>query len=300
MNIEQAKAIPIAYILEKLNLKPTKQTTNEAWYLSPLRNEKTASFKINNKRNVWYDFGEGRGGDSVSFVCAYLESNKENHLVPDALRWLKNMSGIMPVIKNVLTENYTKEDSKLVLKSAKKIAHPALIHYMENRGIPLTVGEECLKEVKVFNNETKKTIFALGLSNEEGGFELRNSFFKGCVGKKSITFIRGLKVKPGGIHFFEGFMDYLSVIANSNGAKLPDDAIILNSLSNLKKATAYIQNYGYTTAYTWMDNDIAGAKATQSLDDYFRSQKTIEHIKMNIMYAPEKDVNAYHVKKLGL
>lgn len=300
MNIEQAKAIPIADILEKLNVKPTKQTTNESWYLSPLRNEKTASFKVNHKRNVWYDFGEGQGGDGIAFVCAYLKSIKENDMIPDALRWLKNMSGFTPHIKNVRTEDYTKADDKLILKDVKEIGHPALIRYLEKRGIPLSIGQQYLKEVKVANTESKKVFFALGLLNEDGGYEIRNPFFKGCVGKKSITFIRGLKVLPGGIHFFEGIMDYLSAISENKGQKFADDTIILNSLSNLKKATAYVQNYSYTTAYSWMDNDIAGEKAKKSLDDYFKTQETIEHITMNIMYAPHKDLNAHHMAKLGL
>jgi len=30
------------------------------WYLSPLREEKEASFKVNRKKNVWYDHGIGK------------------------------------------------------------------------------------------------------------------------------------------------------------------------------------------------------------------------------------------------
>ena len=33
------------------------------WYLSPLRNERTPSFKVNDRINEWYDFGEATGGD---------------------------------------------------------------------------------------------------------------------------------------------------------------------------------------------------------------------------------------------
>lgn len=51
MNIEQAKAISIVQILEIIGIKPTRLNQKEAWYLSPLRHEKTASFKVNLKRN---------------------------------------------------------------------------------------------------------------------------------------------------------------------------------------------------------------------------------------------------------
>ena len=80
MNIEQANAISIVKILETINLKPTRTNEREAWYLSPLRDEKTASFKVHLKRNLWYDFGIGIGGDTVKFICSFLESRSDRIL----------------------------------------------------------------------------------------------------------------------------------------------------------------------------------------------------------------------------
>ncbi|MFN8290186.1 MAG: toprim domain-containing protein [Chitinophagaceae bacterium] len=300
MNIELAKSIPLCEILSKINYKPTKENNIEAWYFSPFRNEKTPSFHVNRKWNVWYDFGESKGGNSVDFVCNYLKSVNENHTTADALRWIKNMTGYAPIIANVKSVDYSKEDSKLLLKDKKDIEHPALIQYLEKRGIPYEVGCQYLKEIKVGNSETKKTFFSLGIRNEDAGYELRNPFFKGGIGKKSITFIRGTKPKPDGINIFEGFMDCLSVITHQQGKRFEDDTIILNSLSNLKKATPYINNYGYKVAYTWMDNDEAGKKATESLAEFFKTQKLLQHTPMNEFYEPFKDVNAWHMNKLGL
>lgn len=38
----------------------------------PLHNEKTASFKLNEEKGIYYCFGCGAGGDQISFVMQYL------------------------------------------------------------------------------------------------------------------------------------------------------------------------------------------------------------------------------------
>lgn len=300
MNIEQAKSVSLYDVLIKLNLKPTQENAQEAWFLSPLRDEKTPSFHVHLKKNVWYDFGDAKGGDIINFVCAYLEKSEESHTVSDALRWIKNMSGYVPSIAPVTSNDEPKEDPKLVVKNVNEINHLALVRYLEKRGVPLKIASKHLKEIYVQNKDTGKSMFALGLKNEEGGYELRNPFFKGCVGSKSVSFIRGNIPKPEGIHVFEGFMDYLSILADVNREKLDDDAIILNSLSCMKMATPYIKGYGYKTAWTWMDNDDAGKKATQSLDEFFKTEQDLSHRPMNESYEPHKDVNAWLVQKLKL
>jgi hypothetical protein len=300
MNIEQAKKVPLCVILDKMNCSPTKDNANEAWYLSPLRIEKTPSLHINKQKNVWYDFGEGKGGNSLDLVCQYLESVNENNTPSDGLRWIKNMTGYAPMIANVATINYAPLDKKLILRKRKPIEHPALVQYLEKRGIPFGIASELLSELHVFNSESKKTFFTLGIRNEDGGYETRSPIFKASVGKKSITFVRGSKPKPDSVNLFEGMMDYLSIITCQKGKKLEGDTIILNSLSCLKKASPYINDYGYKVAYTWMDNDAAGKKADQSLVEFFQTQKSLEFIAMNDLYAPYKDVNAWHMAKLGL
>jgi len=300
MNIEQAKLIPLDLILEKIGCKSTKQKPHEAWYSSPLRAERTPSFHVNTKQNLWYDFGEGRGGDTITLVCAYLKNSQEHYTVADALRWLRNMTGSIPVIAPIKTIRPIKEEPKLVLKSRKKIQHPALVQYLKKRGIPLYIGHEYLQEVRILNKDKNKTFFALGFPNEDEGFEIRNPYFKSCVGIKAITFIRGTTPKPMGIHLFEGMMDYLSVVTNQEGKRFDDDTIILNSISLLNKATPYIHSYGYRLGFTWLDNDKTGQKGTTALADYFKTQELLEHRPMNDMYAPHKDVNAWHMHKLGL
>jgi len=149
----------------------------------------------------------------------------------------------------------------------------------------------------------------LSMRNDLKGYELRK--FKGCLGKKYITFIRGTQPKPAGINIFEGAFDFVSVITQRNGQPLTNDAMILHSLSNLKKATAYIRNYGkkatayirnygYRECITWMDNDKAGLEAVKSWEEFCKTEENLQHVPMNDLYAPYKDVNAAHMAKLEL
>lgn len=300
MNIDQAKAIPLGLILEKIGCKPAKENTKRSIYLSPLRAEKTPSFHVNPESNLWYDHGIGQGGSIIEFVTLYLQSQGEACTVSDALRWLGNMAGIVATIKSVQVFESLKEDATLVLKNAKPIKHPALIKYLENRGIPLVVAIPYMSEVLVHNTDTRKDFFALGMKNEEEGYEIRNPYFKGCLGAKAITFIRGRRPKPEGIHLFEGMFDFVSAITFSKVAQFEDDAIILNSLSCLKQATPYIKGYGYRFAYTWFDNDPAGEKATQSIAEFLKTEEGLLHRPMNAVYMPDKDVSAWHMNKLSL
>lgn len=302
MNIEQANAIPIAKILETMGIQPTRQANHDVWYLSPLRNEKTASFKIHTKRNVWYDFGEGIGGDVVSLVCNYLGSQKLNHNVSDALKWIESKVGRPPELGRREADESIEinRSSKLSVTSVRSIKNRALVDYLNSRGIPITVADRILKEVRVHNTETAKNFYALGLVNEDSGYEIRNLFFKGCIGAKNISFLRGSQPKPDAINLFEGFMDYLSILTQNEGRPFKDDTIILNSLSCLRHAISYIKGYGYKVAFTWMDNDQPGKKATQLLDEFFKTEEGLKHKPMNHLYRPCKDVNAWHMQTLGL
>lgn len=302
MDKEHAKTIAIRGILDKLNIQPKLFSNNKALYLSPIRNEKTPCFWVYLDSNSWYDYGLSVGGDSIEFAHQYLKHYSEAHTMIDALRWLQNMSGgglAIPVLSDDFNPREELEPT-LILKVQRPLQHIGLVRYLGKRGISSEVGKKYLKEVRVLNKTTGENFLALGFKNENDGFEFINPFLKGYLKSKTITFIRGRMPKPNGIHIFEKFMDYLTVITLLNGKGLEGDAIILNSVSLLKHALPYINNYGYTTAYTWMDNSSAGQNATDALNSFFKSQDGIGHIKMNAVYAPHKDVNAWHMHKNNL
>jgi len=300
MNIEQAKSIPIPQIMERIGVAPFRENEREIRYLSPLRQERTASFHVHRVRNVWYDFGEGKGGNSIDLVCAYLQASGEDATVADALRWLRNTTGNFTPVPFVQPPEIPDADKGWCLKAAKPVEHLALVRYLEKRGIPLPLAKRHLKEVHVQSLENGKEMFALGFRNEDGGYELRNPFLKSCIAPKTVTFIRGTVPKPDEIHLFEGFMDYLAAVASRNQEKLNGDSIVLNSLSCLQDALPYIKGYGYQMLYSWMDNDVPGNQAKQAITDFALTENNLLHKPMNATFAPHKDVNAWHMHVLGL
>ncbi|EHQ29810.1 toprim domain-containing protein [Mucilaginibacter paludis] len=300
MNIEQAKCIPLSSILEKINCYPVKYSDKDAWYLSPRRIEKTASFQVCYKTNRWHDWGDGVHGDGIDLVRFHLNQSGVNDTVADALRWLGNMIGASTHIAFVPYDvaGSTETDKTLVLKSVTAIKHQALVQYLEKRGIDVALAKRHLKQVYVSNKKTGKCFYALGLRNEENGYEIRNPYFKGCVRKKYITFVRGTKPKSNDIHLFEGMMDYLTYISIKKTHE--HDVIILNSLACLNYATAYIKGYGYRMAATWFDNDLSGQKATEAMAAFFKTEEDLTHKPMNKTYSGHEDFNAWHMHNLNL
>jgi DNA primase len=73
ISIREVKEMDMIDYLFKLGFQPVKIKGVDYWYLSPLRNEKTASFKVNRKINRWYDHGLGKGGNLIDFAILYSD-----------------------------------------------------------------------------------------------------------------------------------------------------------------------------------------------------------------------------------
>ena len=69
--VGEVRQLDIVDYLEKLGHRPQKIRNNDYWYLSPLREEKEASFKVHRKLNVWYDHGLGTGGNIIDLGILY-------------------------------------------------------------------------------------------------------------------------------------------------------------------------------------------------------------------------------------
>jgi len=303
MNIEQAKAVPISLILDNLNVQPQRKSGKDYYYLSPIRNEKTASFHLNTATNEWYDHGIGVGGDIITFVQKRLEYLKAANSVSDALRYIANISGhgriVVPVIVRQQPEPET--EKTLAISGQQPIEDEGLIDYLASRAIPVELARKYLRQARIYNRKTKRHFVALAFpSGDDGGVELRNLYFKGCIGKKGITVIRGKIYKPEEFHVFEGWLDFLSAVVDVHDWQFDGDAYVLNSLSLLDRLTPYIKGYGYRTAFTWLDNDTAGSEAQKSLAEFFKQESGLIHCPMNERYLPHKDVNAARIHKMTL
>lgn len=302
MNAKTANAIPLSEILALLGHRPVprKSRGHDLWYFSPFREEKTPSFHIHSGKNVWYDFGEGKGGTVIDFVCAWLQRSREDHTVVDALRWLDNMQpGAQPAKKSRKPE--TAPDPKLTLQRVEPLKSAFLLDYLAARGIPAAMAKRWTEEAHLLNTESNRITRAIAFHNEDGGYELRNEFWQGCIRSKYVSVLRGKVYPPQEVHLFEGFMDYLSALAFYGAEQFEGDVIVLNSVALVQLAlNGFLYGYPYKSAYTWFDNDVAGKKATQAVQDFAKAQGNPAIFTMNHLYAGHKDVNDWHMHRRGL
>ena len=66
--IPYSNRISIRDFLAWRGIQPKYERNGYGMYLSPLREERTPSFKVDYVRNLWYDFGLGEGGTLLTLV----------------------------------------------------------------------------------------------------------------------------------------------------------------------------------------------------------------------------------------
>ena len=74
MDIEAMKHYPLEDFLARLGHHPVQRRANAVWYRSPYREEHTPSFKVNPEKNLWFDFGEGKGGNIFALAGEFIQS----------------------------------------------------------------------------------------------------------------------------------------------------------------------------------------------------------------------------------
>lgn len=267
MTIEQAKKIDLVEYLTTRGHRPVRIKGNNWWFLSPIRNEKHASFKVNTERNEWYDFGAGCGGDIIELAKHLYHLS----YIPDILRRLEE--GAVKIPAQVSTQTKKPNTTILIDKAKRNIQlkplyHYVLKNYLRSRHISLNVGNTYCKEIHYEVNG--HSYFGIAFLNQSGGMEIRNSFFKGCEGHKDISIIRWTSdITQASCCVFEGFFDFLSYMTlkekGDTKVCLSDDAdyIVLNSVSNIGKIFSVIEQYDCIHCY--LDNDVAGQKATETI-----------------------------------
>ena len=258
MNIDQIKQIKLQDFLATMGCKPVKQYV---MYLSPLRKEKHASFKINTELNLWYDFGISRGGNIIDLVELLYNSSDVSYLIHQIeCNALGCVSVSLPTVKPNTRQNSFENLQVL------SITRPALINYLGERCIGIEIARTVCKELHF--DTRGKHYFGIGCPNIAGGYEIRNPFFKGCIAPKDISVFYAHESKKN-CCLFEGFMDFLSFMTlrklkNSQRTGLSQqDYVVLNSVSNIHKITEKLSHYDSIQCY--LDNDDAGRNAYQQL-----------------------------------
>ena len=281
MNCKQFNSIKLEEVLFSLGHHPTKQNEKEAWFLNPFANENHASFKLDKRNNIWFLHSEGIGGNNTDFMIKYLNAS-----VKEVLEWAEKQifSSFQPQ-NSIQKQNSLKQNYQIT--EIKELQNENLKDYLHQRGLSTKVYP-LVKEIHFRIGE--KNLYAIGFENLSGGWELRNSFYKGSLLKKDISILNfnneshSQNETGKRIVVFEGFMDALSFVEMKPFYK--GDVLVMNSISLLNRTKEYLQNY--SEIHLFLDNDKAGETCKNSILKSFPEAKDHSEI-----YALHKDLNDY-------
>ncbi|HRO41720.1 MAG TPA: toprim domain-containing protein [Flavipsychrobacter sp.] len=274
LSISEAKEIDMVSFLAGLGYEPSKIRNNDYWYHSPLRDEKTPSFKVNRRLNCWYDHGLGKGGNLIDFAILYHGCTISE--------LLQNLSGNFSFHKPVPRTTFTKQEQESQLKILGDFAlsSSALLRYLQQRRIPVDIADRYCREVRYELNG--KVYYGIGFRNDSGGFEIRNPYFKASSSPKGITSFNNDAEE---VIVFEGFTDFLSFMAiHQHNPEDRFDFVVLNSVSFFETARPFMEKHKAIRLY--LDRDPTGQNCSRyalSLSANYRDESSL--------YQNHKDFN---------
>jgi DNA primase len=274
LSVNEAKEIDMIDHLSSLGYKPSKIRNNDYRYHSPLRNEKTFSFKVNRKLNRWYDHGLSKGGNLIDFGIEYYRCT-----VGELLDKLHGNFSFQkpPVYHSELSID--PEHRVKVLGDFTLTPYP-LLHYLEQSRIQVETAEKYYREVHYGLNG--KTYYGIGFKNDLDGWEIRNPYFKAGSSPKRISTIDN---RTDEVIVFEGFMDFLSFkVIHKSEPENHMDFVVLNSVSFFGEARPFMERHEAIRLY--LDRDTTGQNYSRyalSLSGKYRDESGL--------YRHYKDVN---------
>ena len=289
-DLSRIKRYPIVEYLERKGVKPVRRTAAYALYCSPLREETHPSFKVDTEKNLWIDYGEGRGG-SIIDLCMRMEGCT----LSEAIRRLGQNAPVNDTYSFLNDFVPNNSQPMMAINGARRLIGisdtlpPYFQEYlMKERCIDL---EKAMPFLKCISYEVRGRHYqAIGFANLSGGYELRDDkTFKGTIAPKDITPIFTDRAEP--VCIFEGFMDFLSFLSMKE--EITNHCLVMNSVSNVARTIRYLNDRHLTHIRAFLDNDEAGWRAVQ---DFIKAGFHVED--MNIHYKDFKDLNDFHVSRV--
>ena len=288
-DLQNIKAIPIADYLHAYGIEPAKRYNGYALYHASYREDPNASLKVDFRQNLWHDYGTNQGGSIIDLVMrmqgcsayeamAHLAEGKATTLAP------------FPFHREACIGQKRKEQRPSNIRHILSISEVLPLHLQnylrEIRKIDLVTASPYLRHVRY--EVGGREYSAIGFANCAGGYELRDDkTFKGTIAPKDISVVAG-ETNNSPLCIFEGFMDFLSYLTMKGKEIAP--CLVLNSVSNLSRAIAYLHEKGIDSVQAFFDNDQAGRQALHSLQS-----AGINVEDMSRHYSRYKDLNEYHV-----
>jgi len=250
--------ISIVDLLTNMGYPPPKPTGKERYYHSPLRDDPTPSFCVDEKQNIWHDHGEGKGGTIIDFAMLIWKDLS----FPELLEKIVAVSQAQgPAQQPYQRQQVARSTPGYGILAVKHLGQNiALLEYLERRGIS-AVADGRIREVHYYTenaNKFRTNFFAAGWQNELGVWEVSSIDRKKlCLGPKAISFIPNAERR---LAVFEGFFNYLSWLTDNPFAT--DSVLVLNSVAlleaGLKKAEPFSE------IFLFLDNDPTGQRATSA------------------------------------
>lgn len=298
--------MPIKDIVESVGaLSNGLQKGFMVWYVSPFRDEKKPSFRIDLRTNRWKDFGKiGKNKGTVIDFIVELKSCS----IRQALAILESGINLIDIGSNDFSsfqEQKIRAPKKVIDKLGENvkhesvkitdiidITHHALLEYLSDRCIPQDIACEFVREIHYINPGQEKEYFALGFKNDSGEYELRNKYIQGVSGKKDVTFLKTGPERTE-VALYEGFFDFLSYASDCGKKSLRGAVIVLNSVNLLNRTLEILKNGEFNRILLFFDNDKAGDLATMAILEKFpRAAVDMRHL-----YAGFKDYNDFWMNK---
>lgn len=264
VNFGEIKRIDIIVFLDRIGIRPVRNYQAYALFHAPYREDRHPSFKVSRKKNRWYDLATMCSGDIIDLGKMLYNTND----IMEVVRRIQDYTAAELVIRERIPSELNDERAGTFRDvSVKTLSNSKLLAYLGSRGIDNTVAAEFCREIHF--SLGCRHYYGIGFGNVRGGYEVRNPFFKGTVGQKDVSLIQmgnGNELCT----VFEGFMDFLSYMTLCRRTDFTPfaetmDFVVLNSVSNLRKAMKWLAPYPTVTCC--LDNDDAGRRAVDILSE---------------------------------
>lgn len=295
---KNVEGLSIVDFLGRLGYFPVKKSGREYFYHSMLREtgKNTPSFTVWDEGGKWMDHGGPNhtgihGGGIVQLAMAYWPNQSYFEILQKIQYTFDHFEkGEIPVIESSKAADQETDNILEFSHSQQLGRNYVLSRYLQERGVD-SVANGLLWEVYYRNKsytDTAKLFYAIGWQNEKGNWEISNpKGFKASIGNKDISIIQGSADK---VALFEGYFDFLSW-RRLNSSAVPPTAIVLNSVSLVKRAVEYMKNFKIIDLY--LDNDEVGQQCVATIKEFYLYAND-----RSAVYAGYKDFNEMLVASL--
>lgn len=279
-------------------------------YFSPFHDEAAPSMHVKVNRDgswVWTDFsmaasaGGPLGGGCIDLIreLASRDARYRDRRPGDILREIAGKAPAEVFSSKSISSRVSKESGAVVDEVKDGIIRRNLLSYaVFKRCIPEQLLNKYCKELTYHPvAKPELSIGAIGFKNNSGGWVARapGRSRKVNVGHGDVTFLdmNGAMAADGRVsnsllYMFEGFMDFLSLLAWCNYNVPGADVAILHSTSNVGRVKEWAEKHGEVRCF--FDNDKAGTQATETVRTWCEGAG-IRFVDGRKAYADHNDIN---------